>query len=353
MVTMTKTDASRTILRSLVSGVLASIACVSFAGGAHAEGGFSNSVSASFMASEAQKSAEAPVAGAPYEVNGKWFVPAHEPDYDEVGIASWYGPNFHQKATATGETYNQEDFTGAHPTLPIPSMVRVTNLENGRTLLVRLNDRGPYVDDRLIDLSHGSAQALGVVGKGTAKVRVQYVGPVTAQISQGAAFQTASVNTQKALASTPIRATPVRLEGASTHEPSLMFDPYADAPISLTPKSQTSVDTGRAVRVTASAPAAIAYSPAPAPAPLKVAPAAAVSSGAFLLQAGAFGDLNNARKLQGQLASYGPVKVEAAEINGAHLYRVQVGPFASRDAALAAQGQLAAAGQKTLLQTAR
>lgn len=121
-----------------------------------------------------------PYVGAPYQVAGKWFVPMHEPNYDEVGIASWYGPNFHGKAAATGEIYDQMAMTAAHPTLPIPSLVRVTNLENGKSVVVRINDRGPFVDDRLIDLSKAAALALDMTGKGTAKVRVQYVGAAPA-----------------------------------------------------------------------------------------------------------------------------------------------------------------------------
>lgn len=122
-----------------------------------------------------------PYAGPAYQVDGKWYVPAHEPNYDEVGIASWYGPTFHGKDSASGEPFDENAMTAAHPTLPIPSLVRVTNLDNGRTVVVRLNDRGPFVDDRIIDLSRAAAGALDMHGPGTARVRVQYVGPAPAQ----------------------------------------------------------------------------------------------------------------------------------------------------------------------------
>jgi len=115
--------------------------------------------------------------GRPYEVFGKTYVPRDDRDYDERGIASWYGPTFHAKPTATGEIYNQDDLTAAHKTLPMPSFVEVTNLDNGRTLTVRINDRGPFVDGRIIDLSRRSAQLLGVDGPGLAKVRVKRVYP--------------------------------------------------------------------------------------------------------------------------------------------------------------------------------
>lgn len=115
--------------------------------------------------------------GRPYEVFGVTYFPADDRDYDERGIASWYGPTFHAKATANGETYNQEDLTAAHKTLPMPSWVEVTNLDNGRSLVVRINDRGPFVEGRIIDLSRRSAELLGVERPGLARVRVKRVFP--------------------------------------------------------------------------------------------------------------------------------------------------------------------------------
>lgn len=114
--------------------------------------------------------------GKPYKIAGLWYVPKHQPDYDESGVASWYGPRFHGKSTANGEKYNQNRLTAAHPTLPLPSYVEVTNLANGRTLVVRVNDRGPYKRGRILDLSARAAQLLGYQGSGTAQVRVRYVG---------------------------------------------------------------------------------------------------------------------------------------------------------------------------------
>ena len=115
--------------------------------------------------------------GKPYVVFGKTYVPADDRGYDEKGIASWYGPTFHAKATANGEIYNQDDVTAAHKTLPMPSWVEVTNLDNGRVLVLRINDRGPFVDGRIIDLSRRSAQLLGVDQPGLARVRVKRVFP--------------------------------------------------------------------------------------------------------------------------------------------------------------------------------
>lgn len=115
--------------------------------------------------------------GKPYQVYGDWYTPNDDRDYDQRGIASWYGPGFHALSTANGERYDQDDVTAAHKTLPMPSWVEVENLDNGRKLVVRINDRGPFVAGRIIDLSRRSAQLLGVDKTGLAKVRVRRVYP--------------------------------------------------------------------------------------------------------------------------------------------------------------------------------
>ncbi|HEX9446391.1 MAG TPA: septal ring lytic transglycosylase RlpA family protein, partial [Dongiaceae bacterium] len=99
--------------------------------------------------------------GKPYQVDGVWYYPKTDMDYDETGIASWYGPGFHGQYTANGEVYDQNGLTAAHKTLPLPSMVRVTNLDNGRSIVVRVNDRGPFVNGRIVDLTRRDAQLLG------------------------------------------------------------------------------------------------------------------------------------------------------------------------------------------------
>jgi len=111
--------------------------------------------------------------GKPYQIAGVWYYPREQPDYDETGIASWYGPGFHGKPTALGEIYDMNALTAAHKTLPLPVTVRVTNLENGRSILLKVNDRGPFVAGRIIDVSRRGAQLLGFGATGTAPVRVQ------------------------------------------------------------------------------------------------------------------------------------------------------------------------------------
>ncbi len=114
--------------------------------------------------------------GKPYQIANKWYRPRENTRYDKVGTASWYGDLFHGRKTANGEVFDMDALTAAHPTLPLPTLVEVTNLANGRSLVVRVNDRGPYKHNRLIDLSRKAATILGFKKKGTARVRVRYVG---------------------------------------------------------------------------------------------------------------------------------------------------------------------------------
>ena len=114
--------------------------------------------------------------GNPYMVGGRVYVPQDDPNYSAVGIASWYGEDFHGRATANGEIFDANSISAAHPTLPLPSYVRVTNLGNGRSLVVRVNDRGPYARNRIIDVSRRAAHLLSFTDRGTAWVRVEYIG---------------------------------------------------------------------------------------------------------------------------------------------------------------------------------
>jgi len=115
--------------------------------------------------------------GEPYRVAGRTYVPRDDPNYSKVGLASWYGPNFHGRRTANGEVFDMSDLTAAHPTLPLPSYARVTNLSNGRSVIVRVNDRGPFSRDRIIDVSATAAAMLDFKRAGVARVKVDYVGP--------------------------------------------------------------------------------------------------------------------------------------------------------------------------------
>ena len=112
----------------------------------------------------------------PYQIKGRWYRPVEQPNYDEVGMASWYGAQHNGRPTSTGERFDMTALTAAHKTLPLPSLVEVTNRANGRRVLLRVNDRGPFVDSRIIDLSRAAAEELGLLSQGVGEVRVRYVG---------------------------------------------------------------------------------------------------------------------------------------------------------------------------------
>lgn len=139
--------------------------------------------------------------GNPYQVAGRWYYPKVDEQYDTIGVASWYGDEFDGKLTANGEVFDKRRLTAAHPTLPMPTLVEVENLENGRTAVLRVNDRGPFVGDRIIDLSHAAARHLGFEGKGLARVRVRYVGKADVMALAPIAPQTAAPISRASFAS--------------------------------------------------------------------------------------------------------------------------------------------------------
>jgi rare lipoprotein A len=132
--------------------------------------------------------------GKPYWMAGSWYTPEEDPTYDRTGQASWYGPRFHGRLTANGEIFDRRALTAAHPTLPLPSYVRVTNLDSDRSIVVRVNDRGPYRHKRLIDLSERTAELLQFKRRGRAPVRVQYLGKAPVE-GGDEAFLMASLST--------------------------------------------------------------------------------------------------------------------------------------------------------------
>jgi rare lipoprotein A len=128
--------------------------------------------------------------GKPYVIGGREYVPQEDVNYSAVGMASWYGDDFHGRYTANGEIFDMNSLSAAHPTLPLPSYVRVTNLANHHSLVVRVNDRGPYVGDRVIDVSVRTAKLLGFYGNGLTKVKVDYVGRAPLQGSDDSKLAT-------------------------------------------------------------------------------------------------------------------------------------------------------------------
>lgn len=277
------------------------------------------------LATHAIKSAQGEYkVGKPYQVAGVWYYPREQPDYDETGIASWYGPGFHGKDTANGEPYDQNDLTAAHQTLPMPVKVRVTNLENGRSIIVRINDRGPFVNGRILDVSRRTAQLLGFDAKGTAPVRVQLVEGGGA--GQGRSFVAAKPITtaeEKQL----VAAAPAT--GVSSQV----------LPGSVTAPGQQST-TRKPPPVIASAPPPVAVSGAPG---VELRPVPATRN--MYVQAGAFRERANADRLRTRLASFVPgISVSPMLIDGQAFYRVRVGPIASIEAADATLAKVLARG---------
>jgi rare lipoprotein A len=233
--------------------------------------------------------------GRPYRISGVWYTPAVDYDYDETGIASWYGPGFHGQLTANGERYDQYDLTAAHPTLPLPSLVRVTNLENGRQVELRINDRGPFKNGRIIDVSKRGAELLGFLTQGTAKVRVQVLERESRQLADLARRgRIGGPETLLANRAEPIEAAPVETVAAEELPPQ-----------------------GAAVR------------PQPSPGVTQVA----VRPSSLFVQAGAFSAQTNALDLAQRLSVYGSPQISEAQVGGQTFWRVRLGPLPDVEAA--------------------
>jgi len=237
-------------------------------------------------------SAPAYKVGQPYQVEGNWYYPREDYSYDETGIASWYGEAFHGGTTANGEIFNKNELTAAHKTLPLPTLARITNLDNGRSIVVRINDRGPFSGARIIDVSQRAAQLLGFEQEGTAKVRVQ----VLADESKAIADATRHYGS----------ATPVEVASAAT----------APNPDSVTVQTLEPVKTTPAIHQEL-----IQTKPVE-----EVVQVPVTGSHQLYVQAGAFTVLENANRMQQKLSSLGHTKVTEAIVNGKKFYRVRVGP---------------------------
>lgn len=308
--------------------------------------------------------------GSPYQINGVWYYPKEDYEFSETGVASWYGQQFHGKSTANGEIFDMNELTAAHRTLQMPAVVRVTNLENGRSVLLRINDRGPFARNRVIDVSRRGAQLLGFMEKGTAMVRIDVMADESRQVAmdaqrkvQVAALQPnarARVTAEPLNGSAPVQSPSVTVLGADT------------SPMQLTPLPAQVASAQQAVplpqskpRVAASrAPASkAAAKPVPRPENRNVAAAqpaqAAVAQAAMtqaamtpalpagevrpgevrqialrgeprmFVQVGAFNDRSKADRLRSQLVNFGPTQVSQTQASGQRFFRVRVGPVAT------------------------
>ena len=259
--------------------------------------------------------------GNPYQIAGEWYYPKEDERYDRTGIASWYGPQFHKKMTANGEIFNMYQVSAAHPTLPMPVMARVTNLENGRQIIVRINDRGPFARGREIDMSMRAAELLGFKEQGTAKVRVQYLGKADGWTGEQG-LQTAAAEP----APTPPPAAPVTAQAATQMQP-VEDDDDRIATAGLPPAPglpSAPVDISLLAGGASAAGTVPAASAPGVPASQTTAMAPVVDN--FFVQAGSFRSASNANALASQLSDLGPVEVTESIVDGTPWYRVRVGP---------------------------
>ena len=254
----------------------------------------------------------------PYTIRGVRYFPKDDPDYDETGLASWYGEPFHGRATATGEIFDKNRVSAAHKTLPLPSTVEVTNLENGRVLTMRVNDRGPFVQGRIIDLSQRAAQLLGMEKKGVARVRVR-LAP-----SEADAF----VMRPKKIS--PAEKRSVKAAPRSSVKVAALPPPGGQGGDAALSKSTPSVSQP------VSRPAVVRQSAAATTRP--------VADTRLFVQAGSFSSYENALRMKSRLSGIGTTRISHALVNQRDWYRVQVGPIGDVAAADQVLAQVISAG---------
>lgn len=272
-------------------------------------------------------------ANRPYRVMGQDFAPMTErKPYKKQGVASWYGQRFHGKPTSTGETYDMYQMTAAHPTLPLPSYARVTRLDNGRSVVVRVNDRGPFLRGRLIDLSYLAASKLGYVGQGHAQVEVELLNP-------GDAGKGRTLTAQPAVKAVPVQARTLPAISLASAELDLPGDEGAPADKVLASAEAPRADERAGV---AGSNGVDAGPSAPKPAPAR---RAAEGDSGWFLQLGVFRQLDNALRVQReQMARSTPSDPPVELVQRGDQYRVLLGPYADEADARAVAADI---GQRT------
>ena len=292
--------------------------------------------------------------GRTYTVMGQTYTPHEDFDYHAEGKASWYGPGFHGKRTANGEIYDQTDRTAAHRTLPMPSMVLVTNLENGRSTIVRVNDRGPFAHGRIIDLSRAAADDLDMFTNGVAQVRVdilrresEIVKDVAVNGGGPSEQMVAVLAAQRQPGGAPTGPAAVAVAKAapppSGRAPAPPVTTVADLP------PPTPAQPIQAAAYMPPASGTVPVQPTVASAPIRAATAARAATPPppgprFYIQAGAFGTIANAERARVRLAPLGDAAITPVTVNGQELYRVRVGPLADATTADALRAEVQRAG---------
>lgn len=310
--------------------------------------------------------------GKPYQIAGRWYYPKEDYSYSETGVASWYGEDFNGKATANGERYDMNTLTAAHRTLPLPCIVKVTNLQNGRSIVVRVNDRGPYVKDRIIDLSKRGATLLGYIGQGTTKVKVEIMAKESKALKMAMLGQYSPEAEERAEEAKPAHSlyesSEERVEisekeaqkaqiYASSGGKSVAlgeYDAQKDGAIYQAAYGSAANADGKIVskslqEVGQSAPTYVPqdngiYGEA-AKNPNKDTRAVKnnkyqYASGYYYIQAGSFTKYDLAHKLSVRLKEYGSSHIVEADVNGTRYYRVALGPYSREEEAKVALAKI-------------
>lgn len=274
--------------------------------------------------------------GNPYNVEGQTYYPREQYDLVETGIASWYGPGFDGKKTANGEIFDKRELTAAHRTLQMPSLVRVTNLDNGRSIIVRINDRGPFKRNRVIDLSEKAAELLAFKNIGTAKVKLEVLQQESLRVAQAARMGESTRGYEVAMN-----------KGGYVSGDTLETVAYdtASGSVSVQPVGRETLTT-----------------PSDYGAPVKTALPGHIRNGEFypdpvvqerpvtrtniFVQAGAFSSYDNAERLRDKLSAFGTAVVHDAEVRGQRFYRVRLGPAGNVAAADQLLNKVVSSGHK-------
>lgn len=310
--------------------------------------------------------------GKPYTVRGITYTPRYEPDYEETGLASWYGPGFHGGQTANGEEFSTNDMTAAHKTLPLPSLVRVTMVKTGKQVIVRINDRGPFARGRIIDLSKNAADKIGLTPVGVAKVKVEYL-PAESQrfadlLAQGRSPESINIarevlpyanNTDIAAAEIREKAgrssndprwfdhiNPVSSANAAEPEPLYSDSTPDSAPTQMVSSHDLMPPASLPIPAAKPSPASTAspgYGPATSspfdqlsktevappqpPPPARSPPPVAAPPPGIYVQLGTYSVEENAQKVKSRVASIGAAQIYTSQVGEALLYRVRFGPY--------------------------
>lgn len=248
--------------------------------------------------------------GNPYSIQGTQYVPVERYEHSETGIASWYGPGFDGKRTANGEIFNKRELTAAHKTLQMPSLIRVTNLNNGRSLIVRVNDRGPYSRGRVLDLSERAAELLAFKNNGTAKIRIDLLPEESRRVAELAKQGQDTRGYEVALNQNRIPAGPTPPQEVvvqqTTSYQTASIQPVTAQQIGSVPVHQTG---------------GVVY-------PDQVVQQVPVGPSNIYVQAGSFSSQPNALAMSQRLANIGPARVYPVTVNGQPYFRVRLGPYA-------------------------